>query len=81
MFNFKEMKELYRFIEEVDQCYNIYFDVSEGKIFIEFYVKEFKQLEKFVKDWLLFHSDIISSYDVEWTDDDVCRFNLFLRKC
>lgn len=82
MFTFSEMTVLYKFLKELkEKAFNSYFEVEEGKIFVEFEVDEFQCLEKFIKDWLLFHSDIITAYNVEWTDDDVCRFNLFLRKC
>ena len=81
MFGFKQMKQLFNFVDDVhSKAFNVWFEVSENKIFIEFEVDDFKRLEKYIKDWLIFYSDIISAYDVEWTDDDICRFNLYLNK-
>lgn len=81
MFDFRQLKELFRFLSELkNRGFRSYLELAECKVFIEFEIDEFKYLEKYIKDWLLFHSDVVSAYEVEWTDDDVCRFNLFLNK-
>lgn len=81
MFNVRQIKKLYEFMEDLyKRGFRTYFEVSEAKVFVEFEVGEFKYLEKYIKDWLMFNSDIIVSYVVEWTDDDICRYNLFLNR-
>ena len=81
MFNFREIEKIYKLMKNLkEKAFNSYYEVSEGKLFVEFEVDEFKYLEKYLKDWMLFNTDIIISYAVEWTDDDICRYNLYLNR-
>lgn len=79
MLNLAQLENIITFLRLLrDKNYFSFYEVKDGKIFIEFTVDEYKELDKLIKDWLLFHSEIISFYDVEWTDDNVCRYNLYL---
>lgn len=81
MFNFREVEKIYNLMKQLkEKAFNSYYEVSEGKLFVEFEVDEFKYLEQYLKDWMLFNADIIVSYCVEWTDDDICRYNLYLNR-
>ena len=81
MFDFRQLKELFKFLSDLkNRGFRSYLELEECKVFIEFEVDEFNHLEKYIKDWLLFHSDIVAAYCVEWTDDDICRFNLYLNR-
>lgn len=81
MFNFREVEKVYKLMKFLKKLgFNCYYEVSEAKIFIEFEVDDFKFLEHYMKDWMIFNTDIIVSYAVEWTDDDICRYNLYLNR-
>lgn len=79
MFSFRQFNRLFIFMELLfNEGFNVYFEFSDRKVFVEFEVKDFKELDKLVKDWFLWNHDIITRYDIEWTDDDICRYNLYL---
>ena len=81
MFNFREVEKVYKLMKFLKKLgFNCYYEVLEAKIFIEFEVDDFKFLEHYMKDWMIFNTDIIVSYAVEWTDDDICRYNLYLNR-
>lgn len=81
MFNFREVEKVYKLMKFLKKLgFNCYYEVSEVKLFIEFEVDDFKFLEHYIKDWMIFNTDIIISYSVEWTDDDICRYNLYLNR-
>ena len=79
MYCFGQFRMLFIFTELLfKKGFNSYLELSDRKLFIEFEVKDFKELDKIIKDWLLFNYDIVTRYDIEWTDDDICRYNLYL---
>lgn len=81
MFNFREVEKVYKLMKNLKEMgFHSYYEVSEAKLFVEFEVDEFKYLEQYIKDWMIFNTDIIISYSVEWTDDDICRYNLYLNR-
>ena len=82
MFDFRQIRDLFSFLSGLkERGFYSYLELAEYKVFIEFEIDEFKYLEKYIKDWLIFHSDIVSAYTVEFTDDDLGRFNLYLMRC
>ena len=81
MFSYRQFYKLHLFSQGLkNKGFTICFEFEDNKMFVEFEYDEFRFLEKYIKDWLIFNSDIISAYDVEWTDDEVCRFNLYFNR-
>lgn len=50
-------------------------------LYFDFEFDAFEMIEKLVKDWMIFHSEIVNSYTFEICEDGVnCRFNLYVRE-
>lgn len=80
-----DIKNIYSFFNMMkDKGYSCYFDYSDLMsyfIYFDFEYDAYEMIEKLVKDWIIFHSEIVESYNFEICEDGInCRFNLYVRE-
>lgn len=84
MFILKDINLIYNFMKSIKDkghfCFIEHNEILDKfSLVCEFDIDSYDYMCKFIKDWLIFHSSIVSSYVIE-TNSDIVHFNIFLKE-